>query len=178
MMVYPPVVIVDEHDAVIGEAPLLEAWEKGLIHRVVFVILENDQGEVLLQHRSAHMRLFPGCWDISAGGHVDDGHSYIEAARIEIAEELGIGGRLDLEEVAYFYTDKPYPDQQVVRRFVKVYRAKLDELPHALEDHEVSEVRWFSIGALAELVSNPEKVASGLALVHEHVLRKDMLVVT
>lgn len=178
-MVYPPVVIVDEQDTVVGEAPLPEAWTKGLIHRVVFVILENAQGEVLLQHRSVHMRLFPECWDISAGGHVDDGHDYVEAAHVEIAEELGIEERLELEELAYFYSDQPYPDQPVVRRFVKVYRAQLDELPHTLEAHEVSEVRWFSKDALAELVSShPDKIAVGLVLAYEHVLSKDMLVVT
>jgi isopentenyldiphosphate isomerase len=173
-MAYPPVVIVDEQDNAVGEAPLQEALAKGLIHRVVFVILENTQGEVLLQRRSAHMRLFPGCWDISAGGHVDDGHSYIEAARIEVAEELGIEAQLGLEEVAHFYTEQPYPDQPVVRRFVKVYRIRFDELPHTLEAQEVSEVRWFSKDDLAKLVSDdPKKIASGLALVHEHVLTKD-----
>lgn len=178
-MAYPPVVIVDEQDTVIGEAPLSEAWDKGLIHRVVFVILENRRGQVLLQQRSVHMRLFPGCWDISVGGHVDDGHSYSEAAHIEIAEELGIQTRLDLEESAYFYTDQPYPGQPIVRRFTKVYRAQWEELPHNLATQEVSEVRWFSKNELATLVRHhPEKVASGLSLVYEYVLSKDALPVT
>jgi isopentenyldiphosphate isomerase len=173
-MTYPPVVIVDRHDIAIGEAPLREAWDKRLIHRVVLVILENDRGEVLLQRRAAHMQLYPGCWDISAGGHVDEGHDYREAAELEVEEELGIRALPLLLETAYFYTDQSYPNISLVRRFVKIYRANIDSLSLNLEPDEVSDVRWFSPEELDDLMaSHPEEIASGLLLAYEHVLARN-----
>src|SRR6185369_12199563 len=97
-MAHPPVVVVDEHDREIGAAMLAEVWEKGLYHRIVHVIAEDEQGRVLLQHRAANARLWPNCWDHSAGGHVDEGYTYKQAAKAEVAEELGLHD-VALEEI-------------------------------------------------------------------------------
>jgi 8-oxo-dGTP diphosphatase len=53
---------------------------------VVGAVLVNPRGEVFLQRRAPHVRLFPGCWDI-VGGHVEDGETLCTALAREIEEE-------------------------------------------------------------------------------------------
>lgn len=55
---------------------------------VVGAVLVNARGEVFLQRRAPHVRLFPGCWDI-VGGHVEAGETLCAALAREIAEETG-----------------------------------------------------------------------------------------
>ncbi|MFI6507224.1 NUDIX domain-containing protein [Streptosporangium sp. NPDC050855] len=55
---------------------------------VVGAVLVNPRGEVFLQRRAPHVRLFPGCWDI-VGGHVEEGETLCAALAREIEEETG-----------------------------------------------------------------------------------------
>lgn len=161
-MAHPPVVIVDINDRVVGEAKLDEARQNGLIYRIVFVVAIDADGRVLLQKRSASMKLYPSCWDVSAGGHVDDGHSYEEAASYELDEEIGVRDAA-LHEVGHFYSDAPLWGGIPAKRFCKVYRISLDTLPEQLGEEEVEQVRWFTKDALRVLVKNrPEQIAEGL----------------
>lgn len=85
--------IVDEHDRVIGRARRSECHgNPALVHRVAHVLVFNSGGELLLQKRSRHKDIQPGRWDTSVGGHLDPGEDYLEAARREMQEELGIAG--------------------------------------------------------------------------------------
>ena len=61
-----------------------------LMHRVVHVLVFNDNGELLLQKRSMSKDVAPGRWDTSVGGHVNAGESLEDAVKRETEEELGI----------------------------------------------------------------------------------------
>src|ERR1700761_8079350 len=87
---YPPVVVVDENDNEVGSAMLADVWQKGLYHRVVSIYVLDEQGSMLLQFRTPTVKIYPSCWDPAAGGHVDEGCSYDQAATAELAEELGL----------------------------------------------------------------------------------------
>ena len=80
--------VVDGNDNVVGESTREEAHAKGLLHRIVHVIIRNSKGEILLQKRSKNDGI--GNWDASVGGHVDTGESYEQAAKREMMEEVGI----------------------------------------------------------------------------------------
>jgi isopentenyl-diphosphate delta-isomerase type 1 len=83
--------IVDEHDRVIGQASRSECHgNPALIHRVAHVHVCNRQGALLLQKRSLRKDIQPGRWDTSVGGHLEVGESYLQAARREMREELGL----------------------------------------------------------------------------------------
>jgi len=82
--------IVDENDQPVGSATKQEAWDKGLIHRIVRIMLVNDKGEFLLQRRHPKKDIYPNCWDSSVAGHVDAGEDYDTAAKRELEEELGV----------------------------------------------------------------------------------------
>lgn len=151
-MAYPPVTVVDEDDQEIGSAMLAEVWAKRLIHRVVFILVKDEQGRLLLQKRSEHMNLYPNCWDFSAAGHVDKGFSYDEAARRELAEELGLHN-VPLIEVVHYRTYNQFEGRHM-DRFAKLYQVVVDPAQaFNTDEHEVSKVQWFTKAQIEQLIT-------------------------
>ncbi len=58
--------------------------------RIVHTWIFNPQGKLLICKRPENEEAFPGVWTSSAGGHVEEGEEYKEAAIRETQEELGI----------------------------------------------------------------------------------------
>lgn len=155
-MNYPPVVIVDEHDHEIGLAPLSEVWLKGLYHRIVSVFIQDDQGRMLLQLRSPHVAVYPNCWDQAAGGHVDEGQTYEEAAHNELREETGLEG-VELVMLGTFRSNNKEGDR-IINQFERCYVARV---PHDVvlrpEAQEVSGLEWFTPGELRTRIAEQPK---------------------
>ena len=86
--------VVDENDNVIATRPRSEVHEKNLLHRAVHILVFNQQGELLLQKRSAWKDREPSKWDSSAAGHLEPGETYEAGAIRETEEELGIRPKL------------------------------------------------------------------------------------
>ncbi len=84
------VVLVNENDQVIGDAPRSQVRKHALIHRVTYILVFNDCGELLLQKRTLLKDLYPGYYDAAAGGVIKAGESYDISAARELEEELGI----------------------------------------------------------------------------------------
>lgn len=78
------VVWIDENEKDLEEVSLARAHGEGLLHRISVVYLTDDNGQILIQERN------DGRLDHSAAGHVDAGESYLEAAKRELEEELGV----------------------------------------------------------------------------------------
>jgi isopentenyl-diphosphate Delta-isomerase len=163
MASYPPIQVVDENDQPSGEASMHEAYEEGLIHRIVFVIVEDTDGRILLQKRGPNVATSPNKWDISVGGHVDAGETYEAAALRELREELGYDKPVELQPLTKFYQDNVL-DKWRLKRFNMAFRAVVssDEKFNP-EPEEVSELKWLDVPAIKDLIShNPEQVANGL----------------
>lgn len=167
-MVYPPVIVVDEKDTEIGHAMLAEVWQKGLYHRNVRVMVEDEEGNILIQRRSPQMVVFPGCWDNSAAGHVDQHMDYLSAARQEVAEEIGINDPA-LMEVGHFFMKGETAGRKMYT-FNMAYKLRVtDKSSIVREPEEVSELKWVSPAELKQLVrERPDSVTFGLAYVAEH----------
>jgi 8-oxo-dGTP pyrophosphatase MutT (NUDIX family) len=84
------VLIVNENNKVTGNAPRPEMRAKGLPHRAAYILVFNSTGELFVQKRTMSKDIYPGYYDIAAGGVVLAGESYDESARRELEEELGI----------------------------------------------------------------------------------------
>ncbi len=159
---HPPIQIVDKNDKPIGEASMSEAHDKGLIHRIVRVMVENPKGQILLQKRSPEVARWPNCWDNSAAGHVDVGEEYLTAAKRELDEEIGIKDA-ELEQIGEYYTDSKYTWGHL-KRFNRVYKIVVESTPKNLQADEVSAVKWVSVVEAKKLVkSKPDEVTDGLA---------------
>ena len=82
--------VVDKQDVVLRPETREVVHVNNLRHRAAHMLLFNSKGELFLQKRSMWKDRNPGLWDSSAAGHVDSGEDYLQAARRELQEELGI----------------------------------------------------------------------------------------
>lgn len=86
------VVIVDDRNQVVGAAPREKMRRKRLPHRATFILVFDSLNRLLVQQRTATKDIYPGYYDLAAGGVVVEGESYEESAARELEEELGIRG--------------------------------------------------------------------------------------
>lgn len=135
--------VVDRHDRRIGWASRGMIHRLGLRHRSVHIFVFDALGRLYLQLRGPHKDRYPGHWDTSAAGHVSPGESYRDAARRELAEELGIQAELQAwgqvaacaqtgwEHVALFQCQTgvpPVPNPQEIDRGAFFSLAAIDRL--------------------------------------------------
>lgn len=131
--------LVDIDDKVIGQASRKACHsDPGLIHRSIFVLIFNDQDQVLWQKRSPTKEVDPGKWVTSVSGHVLAGEAYEETAAREVGEELGID--LPLEFLGKFLYRYPKENE-----YSAVYRA-CSAGPFDYNTEEISGIRFMTIG--------------------------------
>ena len=82
--------IVNELDDVVGQVPRHVMRERGLLHRVTYILVFDSKGRLFVQKRTKTKDLYPGYYDLAAGGVVCAGESYEKSAAREALEELGI----------------------------------------------------------------------------------------
>lgn len=88
------VVIVDRDNKPIGTVTRKIMRQQHLIHRASYILVFNTEGELFIQKRTRTKDVYPGYWDLAAGGVVLANESYEEGARRELQEELGIEAKL------------------------------------------------------------------------------------
>jgi 8-oxo-dGTP pyrophosphatase MutT (NUDIX family) len=84
--------IVDEENTEIAAVARRIMREQQLIHRACYILVFNQAGDLFVQKRTKTKDVYPGYYDVAAGGVVLAGESYEESAERELAEELGIEG--------------------------------------------------------------------------------------
>ena len=97
---------VDREDRLLGSLPRAELRERGGIGRGTFILLFNSSGELCVHQRTMSKALYPGYWDVAAGGMVGVNETYAESAARELYEELGVSG-VPLTAHERFYFDCP-----------------------------------------------------------------------
>ena len=129
------VIIVDVDNRVVGAAPRWRMRRENLIHRATYILVFNTGGEIFVHQRTFTKDVFPGFYDVAAGGVVQAGESYDDSARRELAEELGIVDRT-LEPL--FDT---YWEDERCRVWGRVYRCVHDG-PVVLQPEEIIDGRF------------------------------------
>jgi isopentenyl-diphosphate delta-isomerase type 1 len=130
--------VVDENDNVIAQKTRGEIHAEGLMHRAVHILVFNSKGELFLQKRSMSKDEQPGKWDSSAAGHVDSGEAYLDCARREITEELGIVVEQSMEELFKLPASALTGNEHCM-----VYRCTFDGAM-VLQADEIDDGQWVS----------------------------------
>lgn len=88
------ITIVNDKNEVVGALSRAEMRKKRLPHRAVYILIFNQKHELFVQKRTDTKDIYPGYYDIAAGGVVLSGESWKQAAKRELLEELGIRAHL------------------------------------------------------------------------------------
>ena len=142
------VTIVDEHNQVVGSATRADMRARKLPHRSTYVLVFNALGELFVQKRTATKDVFPGYYDVAAGGVVLAGESYDDGAKRELEEELGIRN-IPLRNLFDFY----FVDHDVRvwgRAFSCIYNGKITLQEEEIESGEFLPVRTVLLRAKTE----------------------------
>lgn len=149
--------VVDDDDRVIATVTRARMRAERLQHRAVSVAVLGTDGRLLVHRRADIKDVWPGMWDIAAGGVVSAGEDYDTAAHRELAEELGIDG-VQLKPLG---TGR-YRDEAVAL-LGRGYLA-ISDGPFVFTDGEIAEVRWVDHAGLDVLLASERFVPDNLAL--------------
>jgi 8-oxo-dGTP pyrophosphatase MutT (NUDIX family) len=84
------VIIVDNHNRVVDTKPRSVMRQMNLPHRATYVLVFDKYQRLFVHKRTQNKDIFPGYFDIAAGGVVVKGETYRQSAERELFEELGI----------------------------------------------------------------------------------------
>jgi len=99
------VLIVDKDNRETGSLPRHEMRARGLPHRACYILVFNSRGQLFVQKRTMSKDIYPGCYDVAAGGVVLAAESYDESARRELFEELGIRDAVLTPHFTFFHEE-------------------------------------------------------------------------
>ena len=142
------VTIVDAANRRVGEKPRRLMRERNLLHRATYIFVFDREGRVLVQRRTASKDLYPGYYDLAAGGVVTAGESFEACAEREAFEELGIRGAPLVRRFDFYFGN------QHTRCFGRAYTC-VHEGPFTLQAEEVESVRFHSAPEIADGVVAP-----------------------
>jgi 8-oxo-dGTP pyrophosphatase MutT (NUDIX family) len=149
------VTITDRSNKVIDALPRSLMRTRNLIHRAAYIVVINDKNELFLQKRSLQKDVYPGYWDIAAGGVVLADESYEAAACRELEEELGVTDVVLSHRFLRYFEDR---DNKVWGSiFTCIHNG-----PFTLQKEEIDEGRFIKISALWELSRSELVTPDGL----------------
>lgn len=140
--------IVDKFGATIGTASRSEIHgNPSLLHKVVHVLVFNENGELLLQKRSLTKDVAPGRWDTSVGGHISPGEDLITAAKREMEEEVGIVS--DNLRYLYSYIHSNAYESELVSTYSCTHNG-----PFSFNASEIDQIRFWKIEEIKNAIGN------------------------
>jgi len=149
--------LVDEQDQVVGQASRREVRQQNLRHRGVGILCWNRKGELYVHRRTETKDVFPGLYDMFVGGVVGAGEAYADAARREVAEELGIVGPEPTHRFDHLYQG---PHNHA---WVGVYEVTWDG-PIVHQPSEVAWGQWMTLVDVVDRLDTWEWVPDGLEI--------------
>ncbi|PHM70058.1 NUDIX hydrolase YfcD [Xenorhabdus kozodoii] len=129
--------IVNEDNDVIAQSTRRQMRAQNLRHRATYIVVHDGMGKILVQHRTETKDFYPGKLDATAGGVVMTGETFLDAARREAEEELGIAGVPFAEHGMFYY------EEEACRIWGGLYSC-VSHGPFALQEEEVSAVYWLT----------------------------------
>ncbi len=154
--------VLDENGNVTGKKEEKDTiHQKGLWHREVCVLIQNEKGEFLIQKRAATKKQAPNKWGMTAG-HVDAGESFDDAMVREIKEELGIDVLIEELRPLIICKEKFENIKTTNNNYTKYYfyqtNLKIEDYTICLE--ELSELKYITLEEMEEAVKNRDERCS------------------
>jgi 8-oxo-dGTP pyrophosphatase MutT (NUDIX family) len=149
--------LVDLYNRITGECPRSVMRARRLVHRASYILVFNRQDKLFVQKRTMTKDIYPGYWDIAAGGVVLAGESYETSAERELSEELGVSG-VSME----FMFDSYYEDSEN-RVWGRIFTC-LHEGPFSLQAEEIDSGRFMTVSEALDLSNQEPFTQDGLEI--------------
>ena len=149
--------IVDENNVEIAATARWIMREQKLIHRASYILVFNQAKDLYVQKRTMTKDIYPGYYDVAAGGVILAGETYEEGAKRELEEELGIAGAVLTPCFDHFYEDG---DNKVWGR---VFRCR-HEGPFTLQEEEIESAGFMDIMQVLESADRELFTPDGLEI--------------
>ncbi|AZD06129.1 Putative Nudix hydrolase YfcD [Pseudomonas chlororaphis] len=156
---------VDGEDQLLGTLARSELRERGLIGRGTYILLFNSAGELCVHRRTLSKAIYPGYWDVAAGGMVLAVESYAESAARELEEELGVSGVELTAHDHFFFEDTDN------RLWCSAFSAVWDG-PLRLQPEEVLEARFITIDEVMREIAEKPYCPDSLAALQRYLARR------
>lgn len=140
------ITLVDRSNKVIGDVPRHLMNFGRDYHRVTYILVFNQSGNLLVQKRTDNKAFCPGFYGVTTGGVVEKGESYIDSAHRELQEELGFDAKLESQGV--FFTEG-----EGFKIWGKIFTCHYDVAIHGeltLQPKEVASVHEMSIDSILD----------------------------
>jgi len=118
----------------------------GYYPMVVMVVIRNSKGEFLMQRR---VESKGGDWGVT-GGHPKSGETPLEGIVTEVKEELG----LEISKEKFIEYDSGCDGKDCYKMYFTNLDIALEDIK--IQKEELSEVRWFSMTELQNMVDRGE----------------------
>ncbi|MGY3259425.1 NUDIX hydrolase [Pseudomonas chlororaphis] len=156
---------VDGEDQLLGTLARSELRERGLIGRGTYILLFNSAGELCVHRRTLSKAIYPGYWDVAAGGMVLAVENYAESAARELEEELGVSGVELTAHDHFFFEDTDN------RLWCSAFSAVWDG-PLRLQPEEVLEARFIAIDEVMREITEKPYCPDSLAALQRYLARR------
>lgn len=139
---------------VVGSTARSRMRSLNLPHASTGVLLVDDDGRIYVHRRTATKDVYPGMWDVWAGGVVRAGERPAAAAARELAEELGV------RDVPFEPLFTVWFRDERLNELAFAFRARWGEARNGPIVHQTSEVaegHWLTLAELHELLGDPAR---------------------
>ncbi len=149
-------ILVDSEDNEVGYRSKADCHDgPGVLHRAFSLFLFNDDGELLLQQRSAEKRLWPGYWSNSCCSHPRRGETLPIATMRRLRDELNTAA--ELEYIYQFCYQAEFSEAGSENELCHVYLGRIDGDIRP-NDSEIEGIRFISAKDLdLELAEQPQR---------------------
>jgi isopentenyl-diphosphate delta-isomerase len=148
-------IVVDENNNILDYNSKIECHRgDGILHRAFSIFIFNEQGQLIVQKRSAQKLLWPLYWSNSCCSHPRKGETLDIAIHRRLNQELGLD--TDLIYLYKFQYQANFKDIGSENELCAVYIGKSDAHVQ-VNDNEIAEWRYIHPDALTrEVVDHSE----------------------
>ena len=147
--------VVDENNNLTGKQEGREIVHRdGLWHREVVIWIMNENGEILLQKRSATKKSNPNKWGVTAG-HIDAGEEALEVAKRETLEEIGL--ELKDDDLEFLFLEKSERKNNNHFKYMYYVRTNKKISEFIIQKEELSELKYISLEEFENVIERQDK---------------------